>query len=219
MHRSGTSCLAGCLEEAGLDLGVVNRAAPFNRKGNNENQRVMRLHDDLLAANGGSWDAPPSTVSWADSHLRRRDEILTEYRGLRVFGIKDPRTLFTLEGWRAVLPNLEVVGTFRHPRAVAESLRSRNGFTLDRGLALWEKYNRRLLSYQAEFGADLVSFDLESADYLRRIGQIALRLELSPPVDGFSFFAPELRSHSPDELQPLPPSVRETYGRLRELEL
>ena len=39
MHRSGTSCLAGCLEDLGLTLGKVNRAAPHNLKGNNENPR------------------------------------------------------------------------------------------------------------------------------------------------------------------------------------
>jgi len=38
MHRSGTSCLAGCLEEAGLYLGDVNLKAGFNKKGNRENR-------------------------------------------------------------------------------------------------------------------------------------------------------------------------------------
>lgn len=58
MHRSGTSCLAGCLEDAGLFPGEVSRAAPFNKKGNNENLAVMEFTDEVLAEAGGS-RAPP----------------------------------------------------------------------------------------------------------------------------------------------------------------
>jgi len=37
MHRSGTSCLAGCLQAAGLISGEVNIQAMYNAKGNREN--------------------------------------------------------------------------------------------------------------------------------------------------------------------------------------
>ena len=40
MHRSGTSCLAGCLEELGLHLGTVITSAPHNKKGNRENPEL-----------------------------------------------------------------------------------------------------------------------------------------------------------------------------------
>ena len=61
MHRSGTSCLAGSLQEAGLYLGEVNTTAPHNAKGNRESRTIVALHDGLLQANGGAWDAPPGT--------------------------------------------------------------------------------------------------------------------------------------------------------------
>ena len=41
MHRSGTSCLAGSLQQAGLELGDVFTSNPFNKKGNREHRDVM----------------------------------------------------------------------------------------------------------------------------------------------------------------------------------
>ena len=58
MHRSGTSCLTGSLEAAGLYLGNIQTWNPFNLKGNRENQEIVDLHDLILADNGGSWDSP-----------------------------------------------------------------------------------------------------------------------------------------------------------------
>src|SRR5205085_1596864 len=80
MHRSGTSCLAGTLEEAGLYLGEVIRKSPFNPKGNRENPLIMALHEELLSANSGSWDDPPREVVWSDEQRRARDEIIGSYR-------------------------------------------------------------------------------------------------------------------------------------------
>ena len=51
MHRSGTSCLTGSLQEAGLELGEHHTWNPYNRKGNRENQDFVDLHDAILAAN------------------------------------------------------------------------------------------------------------------------------------------------------------------------
>jgi len=59
MHRSGTSLLAGTLQECGLDLGDVITASPANEKGNRESWALMALHEDLLRKAGGSWNQPP----------------------------------------------------------------------------------------------------------------------------------------------------------------
>ena len=41
---------------------------------------------------------------------------------------------------------VEIVATFRHPLSAAQSLKFRNGFPIERGLALWKAYNERLLT-------------------------------------------------------------------------
>ena len=102
MHRSGTSCLAGTLMECGVDFGEVSRKNNFNLKGNNENQQIMDLHEQLLADSGGSWKAPPAQVRWDTAHRQRRDAIIAQFRAKHAarWGFKDPRTLLALDGWR-----------------------------------------------------------------------------------------------------------------------
>ncbi|HHL42269.1 MAG TPA: sulfotransferase family protein, partial [Hellea balneolensis] len=96
MHRSGTSCLAGCLQEAGLYLGAVNTKAGFNTKGNREYRAVMELHEHLLNQNNASWDHPPATpVNWQDNELSALIKIAVEFPTHQIWGAKDPRTLFT----------------------------------------------------------------------------------------------------------------------------
>jgi len=193
MHRSGTSCLAGSLQEAGLYLGEVNTAAPHNAKGNRESRAIMNLQDDLLHANGGDWDTPPEQVVWQQEHRARRDAIIATYPTDRIWGFKDPRTLLTLPGWLEVLSSVRFVGTFRHPLAVAASLNARNGIAIEKSLALWTTYNRLLLDYQRQFNFPMICFDWPPERYRQRLIAIVPLLNLTIPKDGFSFFESTLR--------------------------
>jgi len=197
MHRSGTSCLVGLLEQAGVFLGDVSRKNPSNAKGNRENARIMALHEDLLKVNDGTWDTPPEAVSWPRDLKARRDEIIASYRDSALWGFKDPRTLLTLEGWLEALPTLELVGIFRHPLAVAESLHRRNGFSIDKGLDLWSTYNRRLLRYRERFGFPIVCFDIDGLTELVR--RLSTSLGLPPATGPLDFFAADLRHVAPDD--------------------
>src|SRR5690349_2140036 len=78
MHRSGTSCLAGSLEQQGLFLGDVNTSAPWNKRGNRERFDVMNLQEDVLKGSGGSWEQPPSAVEWSPEQYDRARGILAE---------------------------------------------------------------------------------------------------------------------------------------------
>ncbi len=193
MHRSGTSCLTGCLQEAGLHLGKVVTEAPHNLKGNRESLTIRELHEDVLAASGGGWDRPPVAVTWNAEHAARRDAIIAAFPAGKVWGFKDPRTLLVVALWREALPALRFVGTVRHPLAVAASLAARDGLPTARSLELWAAYSRTLLKYQQELGFELVSFDLPTERYLERVAAVANALGLTPPVGGFRFFDADLR--------------------------
>ena len=80
MHRSGTSCLAGSLQQRGLFLGEVYEARPHNRKGNRENQRIMDLNNAVLATSDGAWDRPPARLSWERAAAIERDAIVAALR-------------------------------------------------------------------------------------------------------------------------------------------
>ena len=65
MHRSGTSLLAGSLEAAGLNLGEVKKASPYNRMGNKENASIRSLNNALHKKSGAAWRRPPAgQIRW-----------------------------------------------------------------------------------------------------------------------------------------------------------
>lgn len=169
MHRSGTSCLAGCLEDLGLSLGAVNTAAPHNLKGNRENTRLWPLHDGILDRVGAAWDRPPSDpVVWTAAERRELRVLLADYEGLpRPWGFKDPRATLLLDGWLEELPSLRLIASFRHPIAVAGSLAARNGFEPARSFGIWSAYNTAVLRWRSQMPFAVIDYD--DPDYESRV--------------------------------------------------
>jgi len=214
MHRSGTSCLAASLEEAGLYFGKVNRESLHNPKGNLEPKAVRELNDEILGVSGGEWHSPPASIIWRAEQRAKRDLIVGRYPTSEVWGFKDPRTLLTFEGWIEVLPGVQCVGTFRHPLAVARSLHTRDGFSLEKSFRLWEYYNKRLLHFQRQMGFDLLCFDLPVKTYVEKLNRIVLKLDLKPPGLGYTFFEPGLRSTIEMDDERLPEPIDTVYQSL-----
>jgi hypothetical protein len=219
MHRSGTSSLVGSLEAAGLPLGEVRSTpGPANEKGHREPAELIALHEDVLITSGGAWHMPPPQMRWTPRLQRRRDEFIAAHAGLPLWGWKEPRTLLVVDGWLDVLPELEMVGTFRHPAAVARSLHRRHGSDApDMWLALWLAYNRRLLGLVEKRAFPLIDFDLEPEAYQARLVAIVGELGLRTG-HAHEFFDASLRTSQqkvPD--LPLPAAVQQVYDRLREI--
>jgi hypothetical protein len=219
MHRSGTSSLVGSLEAAGLPLGEVRATGGVsNEKGHREPAELISLHEDVLITNGGAWHLPPRAVSWTRAQRRRRDAFIADRADLRMWGWKEPRTLLVLEGWLEAIPHLEMVGTFRHPAAVARSLQRRHGSEdASMWLRLWLAYDRRLLQLVRERGLPVIDFDLPDAAYQARLRAIIVGLGLEPPVDEAAFFDPSLRSSPgprPSDLR-VPDEVARVHEELR----
>ncbi|TXH66916.1 MAG: sulfotransferase family protein [Thiothrix sp.] len=200
MHRSGTSCLAGSLQQQGVHLGEVYEWNPHNQKGNRENPSIMQLNESLLLANQGSWDHPPHhPVHWSTEQAQQREVIIeclaTEAK--QAWGFKDPRTLINLDFWLDGLKDkhtTQLIGTFRHPLAVAQSLHKRNGTPIEDGLALWYKYNEKLLSTWEQHHFPILSFDVAPAIYSQNFQQACQLLQLDYQAHEHSFFEKQLRS-------------------------
>jgi len=197
MHRSGTSSLAGCLQERGLFLGDVSEKNPFNPKGNRENRAFMELNDSVLKSSGGRWNAPPDRIGWTPGQEREREAVVASLSnsGARLWGFKDPRTLLTLPFWEAGIAKALRVGTFRHPAAVAKSLAGRSGMPIERAFALWRAYNRKLVEAWETMPFPLVCFDSGPREYLDAIGRAASHLGLETPP-GTTFFEENLRNQT-----------------------
>ncbi len=221
MHRSGTSCLAGILQFAGLELGQVFTQNPHNARGNRENAAVMALNEAVLAYNQASWDQPRVARRFSAEHCADRGQILQSLESLADggrFGFKDPRALFTLPFW-AQAQAFDFIGSFRHPLAVAQSLQQRNRFALEQGLALWQRYNQRLLELHAARPFPIVEYGVGTAAYRQQL-ELALA-ELGFPAQsrarGLDFFTPALEHQSATaNLAALSEPVRTLYMQLGE---
>ena len=178
MHRSGTSCLTGSLEQYGLYLGNVINSAPHNLKGNKENNATWKINDEVLRQSGGSWDNPPRTLIWNRSLEVQRDQYIQSYQSERVWGFKDPRCVLTLDFWLKSIPDLRFAGTFRHPQAVADSLNKRNGFTAKQSFMLWNQYNQKLIRYFDRLQFPVVDFNWSPDFYQHSIHSLSKFLHL-----------------------------------------
>jgi hypothetical protein len=192
MHRSGTSALTGALGHLGLavpapdDL-VVGR---YDNPVHYESRALTDIDDAVLRALGGTWSAPPAmdpgwersqavldVVSDAASAARRA------FPGDGPVVWKDPRHCLLLPLWRSILPEPVVtVLLWRAPLAVAQSLRSRQGFALSLGLALWERYTRDALAALAGHAVYVMRYEELLADPAASMTAVARWLDAALPA-------------------------------------
>jgi len=190
MHRSGTSWLAGSLQEKGLELGEVSTRDPHNRKGNRESAVLMAIHDAVLADNGGNWKRPTWPNRWSDE---RRAElaahIATMSADYPMWGFKDPRALLVLDEWLRQVPGLVRVGIYRHPSAVHRSLSARSKrFDETRSAGLWCAYNERLVEEHRRSPFPLLRFDVAPQELAAALDRAAADLGLPDAQRTSSFF-------------------------------
>jgi len=226
MHRSGTSFLARALNLRGTYLGDLNAIASNewtpsedNLRGHWEYKKFVELTDKTLSQNNGSWDNVPDKInvdSEIGKEIKNLSKELLEKKSL-ASGFKDPRVLLCLESWSKFLPeNLVIVGIFRHPLKVAESLKKRNNFSYEKSLKLWSIYNKKLLSILEENVGFLINFDWPKEKLLSEIDVISSKLGLVKNIDLSSWYTEEL-FHSDKTFQSsydLSSEVESIYSKL-----
>ena len=153
MHRSGTSAAALALARMGWSLGadLLETQADINRDGFAENRRLVALNEKLLDHFGTAWfelfDGPADWEKTAEAgdFLKEAKIIFTEqFQGEQQILLKDPRLCLTLPFWMQALKEagfaVRVILQWRHPQAVAQSLKSRDSLPIPAGLLLWLHY-------------------------------------------------------------------------------
>lgn len=217
MHRSGTSCLTGSLQEAGLYLGDCHTWNPHNLKGNRENQDIVDINDRVLADNDAAWDCPPTRIAWTEVHREMVRELFQAYGEHPLFGFKDPRTLLVLDGWKSVFPEMRFIGIFRHPNAVAQSLHNRSGMSQERGLELWYEYNKCLLRQYREAPFPILCFDDGQEEFQRRLHRVLVSMGFDSNAWKSEFYDQALKSAHEHTGAPLPWNIRRLYRKLQKL--
>ena len=152
-HRSGTSLLTRLINMMGAYFGVGAASIGFNQenpKGFWERRDVIDVNEAIMETKGCDWE---QLATWKMEELptkknfKELDEIdhkiknvLLELDANRPWVTKDPRLCITFPYWKRHLEVPVIVSMTRDPIEVALSLKSRNGFPLHHGLAIWEYY-------------------------------------------------------------------------------
>jgi hypothetical protein len=236
MHRSGTSAatrLVNVLGPATCAPGDMVRG-PWNPSGHFESRSLMHLNNALLAQMGRTWWYPPP--SGDDYDVVAAGVTTTRAQARRAFRRvhptvpwvwKDPRTSVLLPFWRSVLgPRLAAVVVVRNPLEVAVSLQSRHGVPVSFGVALWERYNRLVVTHCAGMPVLITRYDDLVADATTwsegaRAFLAGLGMRLSPATaigdtTARDFVDPRLRhsSHTRADLAGLSTGTLELYDTL-----
>jgi hypothetical protein len=236
MHRSGTSALARLLNLCGAVLpeGLVEPSPEVNATGFWESRALLALHDEILAAAGGSWhDLRELDPGWfasdaaAGFRARLGALLAREYAGAPLLLVKDPRLCRLLPLWRQVLREMHieplVVLPVRNPLEVAASLRERDGFGEGKALLLWLRHVLAAERDSRGLQRAFVTYEQVLADApgtVERLGRaLGVRWPRAPEVaaaDMAAFLSPALRHHERDADAVLgnaamPWEVREAY--------
>jgi hypothetical protein len=211
MHRSGTSCLMGMFESAGVYLGTTNPRVK-------EPGTLVSINNTILEYSGGTWDRPPERIKWAVEHEKRTKKFLeATYGQKKKWGMKDPRLVLTFDFWYPRwLPSSTLVGTFRNPISVARSLNRRNParWSLEAGVELWTAYNRKLIELHDRYKFPLIDFDQPDEIYQKQVSKTMKSIGLGYNQEN-DFFEPDSRHWTSVELVNLDPHVVSIYDALK----
>ena len=157
MHRSGTSALSGMLGELDIYLGSeLMEPKEENAKGFFENNIILKENEKLLnkiKSNVHDDFFNEQKLINIQETKDLEEALLKEFKYSNIFAIKDPRIGNLLPVYIKALTNLnidiKIIIPFRNPLEVAHSLKTRNKFSIEKGLLHWayhvlltEKFSR-----------------------------------------------------------------------------
>ncbi len=201
MHRSGTSALTRIISLAGMDLPTNLMAANFaNETGYWESVELAKIHDDILSSLDSSWDGilpidygKFKTAEGEGYKALLTDYIVREFSNSEQFVLKDPRLCKLVPLWLAVLENLnieaKIVIPFRNPLEVAESLKKRDGFLLEKSFLLWLRHVLEVEQHTRKLSRCFVSYTQLLRNPKQVLEQIASQCGLQWPN-----YSPEAQS-------------------------
>ena len=119
-------------------------------------------------------------------------------------------------GKNICLQILFLIGIFRDPLKVAESLKKRNGFEYEKSLNLWTIYNKQLLGLLEKYNGFLINFDEPKQKIFSEIELITEKLGLVNPINLSDWYTEQLL-HSDKSFKKdfvLNDEIKEVYSNL-----
>jgi hypothetical protein len=217
MHRSGTSALARVLNLIGVSLGRhLVKPARANPTGFWENARIVDCHIDLLYAMDSYYDdILPLPEGWEQNPIavpyrqRMQRIVAREFARRPLWGFKDPRACRLLAMWNLLFDEMGLRSCFtlivRNPDEVAQSLRTRNGFSYNQSLMLSLGHMLDPERHTRLRPRVLLTFEQLMSDWRKQIERIGRELKIDWPKPPKSvaaevgrFLDPALRHHRGD---------------------
>jgi hypothetical protein len=156
---------------------------------------------------------------WSASRRAELEALVAEFDARApVWGFKDPRALFLLDEWQAVVGDLRLIGVYRHPARVAASLARRGDHAADGrdAVRLWCAYNEQLVRRHRQAPFPILCFDRPDTELLAALGVIAPTLGLAVPRSPGEFFDASLIHHAPLRAEPIPWRARRLWRYLED---
>ncbi len=192
VHRSGTSALAGALTALGFHPGdkLLPAVASVNNSGFFEDQRVVDLNDQLLAAAGRDWNWPgPLPAGWQNkTAVKALQPAINAYieaqKHHTSWLLKDPRLCQLLPIWldafaeSGITPR--VLLSYRPVTEVSHSLQARDNLAATLAEQLWVAHllsSEQLSRNQQRL---LIGYNTLVEDSTTTIEQIASWLDIAP---------------------------------------
>jgi len=150
MHRSGTSMVAGIIQQLGVDIGEdLLEPSIDNPYGHFENKQFYEINKRILATCGGDWSSPPSSeIIMQQNNLYSKEIMdLIDKNKSELWGWKDPRTILTIDLFLPYLENPFFIVCSRNNSDIVSSLKKRDGLEVEKSLELIETYNKRIESF------------------------------------------------------------------------
>jgi len=226
MHRGGTSFLARSLNLAGVYLGDLESLTTndwqyheSNPRGHWENRNMLEISNKIFKHNNTDWDKIPEKITLNDdiiSNVKNTFQNLENHASL-ASGFKDPRILLYFDELQPYFPsNTIVIGVFRNPLIVAESLKIRDGFSYEKSLGLWEHNNKKLLSVLEKNDGFLIDFDWPKEKLFSELKSIFKKLGLTE-IDLSTWFSEDLKRSNKtfDENYVISDNLKSLYSLLK----
>lgn len=243
MHRSGTSALTRILNILGAALPInLLGGGVGNETGHWEPERLVNLHDQMLAEAGSSWNdwrkldletqLPEGRLDHYKAEIRRQIE--EEYRDAPMFVLKDPRICRFVPLYRDVLRDINIavrpILTFRNPLSVDKSLKARNEMPSAPTLLYWLRHVLDAEAATRDLPRSIISYENLLANWRETIEPISaqlgigwLRAPAAAAVEIDGFLSPDYQHHIsvPEELRDsrtVPQWVLRTYTAMLRLD-
>ncbi len=158
MHKSGTTLISQMLHESGIEMvESANGDVSYDQGNKYERQSVLALNKELLGTKSDVVrDLPqPKELILSEEQREKMQHIVADCSArLTDWGMKDPRSAFTYQLWKAELPEHKIIAIYRPaeeiwPRFRWRGLRKRylNPIWAWQFTSRWLEHNQNIIDY------------------------------------------------------------------------